>query len=306
MEDEAGNVQPTGQAMSAPLTATLLVDCRNARGEGVHWHPGRRRVFWTDIKGAALWSCDEDGRNVRKRELPANLCDFAFADDGRMIAAFEDGIGWLDPVTGERTIFEPYMPDNPDTRMNDCGLDRQGRFIAGGMDEANRAPIAPVWSVDRGSVRPVIEGVRIANAICFSPDGTQMYFADTPTGQIRRYAYDTFRGQPGDAAVFASFGEGEGKPDGATVDSEGAVWNAVFGGGCVQRFLPDGTRELRVDLPVPNVTNCAIGGRDWRRMFITTARIEMDDDALAAHPDAGGLFVVDLPVPGLPEGTYRR
>lgn len=288
------------------LQATLLVDCKATLGEGVHWSPSRRRLYWSDIKGAALWSCNEDGGAVRQVRLEANLCDFAFADDGRFLAAFEDGLGWLDPVTGERSVFEPYMPDRPGTRMNDGALDRQGRFVVGGIDEIGLERITPVWLVDRGSVKPVLEDVAIANSLAFSPDGTAMYFADTPSGVILRYVYDSLQGIPSDPQVFAEAGTGEGLPDGATVDGEGGLWSARFAAGAVQRYRPDGTRDLRVTVPVPNVTNVAIGGRALRRLFVTTARIEMSETDLAQMPEAGGVFSVDIPVAGLPEGTYRR
>ena len=288
------------------LTASLLVDCKATLGEAVHWHPGRRRVYWSDIEGRVLWSCEEDGARVRQLPLSERLCDFALADDGRFLGAFADGLGWLDPVTGERSLFEPYQPDLPQTRMNDGAVDRQGRFIVGGTDEATQAPVTPVWRVDRGKVSPILSDVAVANALAFSPDGAHMFFADTPTGMILRYAYDVLTGVPGDPVIFAESGPNDGLPDGACIDSKGALWSARFGGGAVQRYLPDGRPDLRVTVSAPNVTNCALGGRGWRKLFISTARAGMDAAALAACPEAGGLFVAEVPDAGLPEGTYRR
>jgi L-arabinonolactonase len=295
-----------GALADMPLEAELLVACDTELGEGVQWHPRHRRVFWTDIKASVLWSCDEHGGRVRRLDLEAPLCSFAFCDDGRMLAAFADGLAWVDPLTGRRRLFEPYQPDRPGTRMNDGALDRQGRFVVGGIDEADRQPVTPVWSVDRGRVREILHNVVIANSTAFSPDGTVMYFADTPEGVIRAYAYNPATGTPSQRRDFAVLAPDEGKPDGSTVDAQGALWNARFGGGSVARYLPDGTPDLVVRVPTPNVTCCALGGRTMRRLFITTARIEMTEDALAAAPHAGGLFVVDVPVRGLVPGTYRR
>jgi L-arabinonolactonase len=288
------------------LEATLLVDCRNDLGEGVQWNPRRRRLYWTDIRGAVLWSCDPQGGALKRVDLEVSVCSFSFSDDGRILAAFADGIGWLDPRTGTRNLFEPYMPDAPGVRMNDGTLDRQGRFLAGGIDETDHAPITPVWSVSRGEVRTVIDDVGIANSMAFSPDGSVMYFADSPEAEIRAYDYDIRTGTPSGRRVFATLADHEGLPDGSTVDIEGALWNARFGGGAVARYLPDGTPDMVVRVPVPNVTSCTFGGPLMQRLFITTARIDMTAAELATYPEAGGLYAVDLPVRGILAGTYKR
>ena len=130
-----------------------------------------------------------------------------------------------------------------------------------------------------------------------------MYFADTASTPIFAFDYNPDTGQLCNKRLFVD--SQIGKPDGSTVDAEGALWNTRFGGGCVQRFLPDGTEDSRVALPVPNVTCCCLGGQQMDRLFITTARLAMTEDELAATPSAGGLFYCDLPVSGLEHGTYR-
>lgn len=288
------------------LDAHLLVDCKNGLGEGVQWHPRRRRLFWTDIKGQELWSCDETGGHLKTQTLDAPLCSFAFCDDGRILGAFEDGLAWLDPLTGQRRLFEQYEAEAAGVRMNDGAIDRQGRFVVGGIDEAGTRPITPVWSVDRGRIRVVVDEVATANSTAFSPSGDVMYFADSEEREIRAYDYNPATGTPSKRRSFVALAEGEGKPDGSTVDATGALWNARFGGGAVARYLPDGTLDTVVRVPVPNVTCCALGGPTMRRLFITTARIEMTPDALDANPQAGGLYVVDVPVRGIQQGTYKR
>lgn len=288
------------------LNASLIVDCRNALGEGIQWNAKESRVYWTDIFGNALWSCDEDGQDVRRLELDAGLCAFAFSDADTVLAAFVDGLYWLDLETAKRELIQAYQPENPTSRMNDGGLDRQGRFLVGGIDEDDMKPTTPVWRVTPDGIEDVISGVGCANSICFSPDGTRMYFADTAGPDIFVYDYDPATGIPSNKREFARMSEEHEKPDGSTVDAEGALWNARFEGGCVQRFLPDGTEDIRVSLPVPNVTCCCIGGRDLNRLFITTARLLMTEAELDSKPEAGGLFAVDLDVKGLEHGTYNQ
>lgn len=292
--------------MRAMLQATLLVDCQAELGEAVQWHRASRRVYWTDILGNALWSCREDGSAVRKVDLDASLCDFAFTPDGKMLAAFADGLCWLEPRSGNRRMIEPYDPGNQATRMNDGGLDRQGRFVIGGVHEPERDPVAPVWSISRGKVRTIFSGVGCADGTAFSPDGARMYFADGRTQDIHVYDYDVETGMPSNGRVFAHLRPEHGVPDGSCVDAEGALWNACYGGSAVRRYLADGQADQIVELPVPHVTCCAIGGIRMQRMFITTARRDLDAGERTARPTAGGLYMVDLPVRGLPSGTYRR
>ncbi len=286
-------------AAGGALDATLLVDCGNLLGAAAQWHPRQRRLFWTDIDGRTLWSCDARGHQVRRLPLEDRLCAFAFCGDGRMIAAFADGLAWLDPRSGVRRLFERYMPGTQGVRMNDGAVDRQGRFVVGGHRETPDAPGAAVWSVDRGRIRTLFGDVQTAKSIAFSPDGQTMYFADAPTGEIRACDYNPATGSPGTWALFAQVDPAEGRPGGSCVDADGGVWNARLGGGCVVRHLPDGRRDMVVRLPVPHVTSCAVGGDTMRRLFITTGT---RGDAAGG----GGLYALDLPVRGIPSETYTR
>jgi len=284
--------------------ARLLVDCRNQLGEGIQWNPDDQRLYWTDIYGRRFLSCDENGADVRDTSLDASLCCFAFCDAPRMLSAFADGLYWFDPRTQRRELIEYYQPERPHTRMNDGALDRQGRLVVGGMDEEKNAPITPVWSVAKGAIHKIADNVGIANSIAFSPQGEVMYFTDTVGDGIYRYDYDGATGQISNRQLFTPNSATPGSPDGSCVDHQGGVWNARFAGGCVQRFLPNGTPDLRVALPVPNVTCCALGGRNLDRLFITTAQIGMTKSELADAPTAGGLFYADVPVHGVRQGKY--
>ncbi len=288
----------------ADLTAELLVDCKNQLGEGIQWNADHQRVFWTDIYGNKLASCDENGGDYKELALAAGLCAFAFQTPERLIAAFTDGLYWLDLASGARDLIRAYQPDLVHTRMNDGGLDRQGRFIVGGIDEQAMAPITPVWSVGSDGVREIIPQVGCANSLVFSPDGATMYFADTAGPDLYRFDYDPETGTPSNKRFFARLGEDGGLPDGSTVDAEGGLWSSRFGGWRVQRFLPGGAADTVLRLPVPNVTCCAIGGKEMNRMFVTTARILMEEEALRAMPQAGGIFAAELSVAGIAPGRF--
>lgn len=289
----------------SPVPA-LIVDCRNTLGEGVVWSAEEQALFWLDIEEAELWRYDPATGARRTWVLPERAGSFAFRRNGELIMAFASGFAFYHLASGRRTPIAVVEPDLP-TRFNDGRCDRQGRFIAGTMDESGEEqPIASVYRVGRDlAVTRIIDGVRISNGLAFSPDGRTMYFADTPQRVIRAYDYDPRNGRLSNGRIFHRLADGTGLPDGSTVDAEGCLWNARWQGHRVVRHRPDGTVDRVIELPVPNVTCVALGGPDLDTLYITTARQGMSDAALKAAPSAGGLFAVPAGVRGLPEPVFQ-
>jgi len=286
------------------MKANLLIDARNRLGEGIQWNAAHRRVWWTDIMGRMLWSCDADGGAVETLATPSRLGCFAFDPDNRILAAFEDGVYAWDIEADRLDLLAPFEPDHPSSRMNDGRCDRQGRFVAGGIDEESDRATSSVIRYAGEVAETVIAGVNCANGICFSPDGAWMYFTDSPTRTILRYPYDPETGTMGAGREFHALPSGDGVADGACVDADGALWSARWGSGRVQRILPDGSAGMAVTVDAPQVTCACFGGPDLDRLYITTAREGMDEDALAAAPLSGGLFVAEPGMRGLPEARF--
>lgn len=287
------------------MKAELLVDAKCILGEGVQWNPDHGRIWWTDIHGRALWSCDADGGSVERIETVERLGSFAFDPENRILAAFESGLFAWDPERDRLERLTDFEPDHKTSRLNDGRCDRRGRFITGGIDEDGMKPTSSLIRYD-GAVEVLETGIGVANSICFSPDGRWMYFADTPTKIIRRYPYDPESGALGPAETFFACEERSGFPDGSCVDAEGALWNARFWGGRVQRIMPDGTEGERVDVAAPQVTLACFGGKRLDRLYITTARENLSDAQTAEAPLSGGLFIAEPGVVGLPEDRYAK
>lgn len=293
--------------MPDTVQARLLLDCRNVLAEGIQWHAEQKKLYWTDIHGRALWCCNADGGEAIKIAVPKRVGSFAFTEQDTILLAHEDGLAHFDPGTGQLTDILQTEPDLPGTRLNDGRCDRDGRFIYGGLDEESLRPISAVYSYDGGKAsKRLIGDVGCTNSLCFSPDGETMYFADSSGRKIFRHTYDRKTGTLSGRQMFAELNGTEGAPDGSCVDAEGAVWNAQFEGGCVQRFLADGTRDLRVDLPVSQVTLACFGGENLDRLFIATAREGFSAERERTQPTAGGIYVADLKgIRGLPEERFR-
>jgi sugar lactone lactonase YvrE len=213
------------------------------------------------------------------------------------------------PETDERADHGFVLPGWPRVRLNDGRADPLGNFWVGSMKnnveaDGESGDVADgegiLYRIDpAGRVSEWHTGLGIANTLCWSPDRSGFYFADTLHNVIWRYDYDAARGAISNRTVFfRDFARG--LPDGSAIDAEGYLWNCRYGGGCIVRIASDGTVERIVEMPAANVTTAAFGGSDRRSLYVTTALGTRRGDRLA-----GSLFRLDAPAPGLPENRAR-
>ncbi|AJY40631.1 MULTISPECIES: SMP-30/gluconolactonase/LRE family protein [Burkholderia] len=281
----------------AAAAATLLVDCRNALGEGATWCDATRALYWVDIEGARLWRWRAagayGGAATDSWEMPERIACFALTDDpdvllvglASRIAFFDTRRRALAPVVD----VEPELP----TRVNDGRCDRAGAFVFGMKDEGGGASPRAVGgyyrlNADLSLQRLALPPAAIANGIAFSPDGSAMYFCDSPTREIQVCDY-----RPGGGVdrvrSFVRLADADGEPDGSTVDASGGVWNAQWGGARVVRYDAQGVETDRIAVPTPQPSCVALDGDG--RLYVTSARVGLDGGALARDPGAGGVFV---------------
>jgi L-arabinonolactonase len=287
--------------------AEIVVRGENKLGEGIVWSPAHHEAQWTDIHGKAFWSFNPSTGAAKSVALPERLACFAPLGGSRLLAGFASGLAGFDHASGDRDEIAAIEADLPTTRLNDGKLDRRGRLVFGTMDESkDERPIGRVWSYDGAAPRVLFEGVRISNSIAFSPDGRRMYFADTPQRVIWRYDYDNDSGEISNRQVFVEVAAAHGYPDGSTVDADGCLWNAEWGGGRVTRYTPDGKIDRVVSLPCSQVTCCAFGDVNLTTLFITSARGGLDEAKLKAEPEAGAMFAIDVGVKGLADTPFAK
>jgi sugar lactone lactonase YvrE len=267
-------------------------------GEGPVWDPRIGRVVWVDIPNRTVFASDPADGSTTRRLLPKAVGVVLPRASGGYVAALEDGFYAL-PDEGEPELIAPVEADDPRTRFNDGEVDPQGRVWAGTMGWRFEPGIGSLYRFDPGgTVTRMVEGVTISNGLGWSPDGLTMYYVDTPTSRIDRFDFDPVRGDIDGRREFVTIRQGGGRPDGLTVDSEGAVWVATWPGYGVHRYVPDGTLDAVLPLPVSNVSSCEFGGADLRDLFITSAWENLSDEARAAQPLAGSLFHTRVDVPG--------
>jgi sugar lactone lactonase YvrE len=190
------------------------------------------------------------------------------------------------------------IPEPAHNRTNDGTVDALGRLWLGTMDDDERLATGAVWCLDRGVLHRAGGGAVVTNGPAVSPDGQFLYWADSGERTIHRHRLGP---EPilGPGEVFLRLGEDEGFPDGIVVDSEDCLWVALWDGWGVRRYAPDGRLLLHVPLPCARVTKLAFGGPDLATAYVTTARVGLDEEALAQQPLAGSLFSFAAPAAGV-------
>jgi sugar lactone lactonase YvrE len=284
--------------------ARLLYEHDAFVGEGPVWDPRTGRLIWVDIPNNHVFTTDPSTGETSRRELDRSVGVVLPRAAGGYVAALQDGFYVL-PVDGAPELIAAVEADNPATRFNDGEIDPQGRLWAGTMGWEAEPGAGSLYRLDPdGSVRRMLEGVTISNGLGWSPDGTTMYYVDTPTMRIDRFDFDPVGGDISGRREFVTIRYGGGRPDGLTVDSEGAVWVATWPGYGVHRYTPDGTLDAVIPLPVSNVSSIELGGPDLCDAFITTAWELLSEEEHAEQPLAGSLFHARVEVPGRPRVPF--
>ena len=283
------------------MNATVLDPRACHLGEGAFWHSLRRQFFWFDIVNGHLLSQDRTGPRLWK--FPEMVSAAGWVSEDVLLIAGERDLFLFDLETEEVESLALLEADNPRNRSNDGRADRQGGFWIGTMAKASpdRKGAGAIYRFFKGELRLLFPGISIPNAICFSPDGTLAYFADTMAQTIWKIALDADGWPVGNREIFHDFTGTDNYPDGAVTDAAGNVWNAQWGSSRVAAYSPDGTFLREVAVGAPHSSCPAFGGADLTTLYCTTALEGMSAAAIAAHPDADKVFVTTGVAKGLPE-----
>jgi D-xylonolactonase len=274
-------------------------DIRDTLGEGTHWSARDQSVYWVDILAPALNRLSLSDGSVARWAMPEPLGWVAERHGGGFVAGFKNGFAYIDLAPfAIRPIADPE-PHFPGNRMNDGKVDANGSIWCGTMDMAEEADTGSLYRLDPDGRWSVMDsGYRVPNGPTFSPDNQFLYHSDTARRVIYRFLRQA-DGSISDRTPFIHFGEDDGHPDGMTVDAQGGLWVAHWGGGRVSRFLPDGTLDRSIALPARQVTNITFAGEKLDRMFVSSAATGLPDS-----PYDGAFFEVASGATGLPTNLY--
>lgn len=292
--------------MSPDSPVKVVLDARATLGEGALWHPVENKLYWVDIEGRVLHIFDpESGKDVTfpTGERVGTVVPIA---GGGALVALQNGIHKINTGTGDMTLITDPIK-NPEIRFNDGKCDPAGRFWVGTMALDSEKGAAVLYRMDADQrVHQMLDNVTVSNGIAWSADKKTMYYVDTPTATVRAFDYDNETGAISNGRVVIRVAEGEGFPDGMTIDAEGKLWIAMWGGSGVARYDPlTGQLMEKIDVPAPHTTSCAFGGKNLETLYITTARTGLGEETLEKFPHSGALFAVKPGVKGVPAEFYK-
>ena len=281
-----------------------------AVGECPLWHAEEAALYWVDIDAFTVHRLDPASGEHRSWLLASEPASLAMCAGGGLMVALRSGFAHLNTVSGELTPVADAPYDPATTRFNDGRVDAAGRFWVGTLYEPRDKQAAQMFCLQHGKVRQIWSGgMTVSNGLAFSPDQRSLYHADTTTHRIDRYGFDLATGALSGPERFQQFSTDKannygGRPDGAAVDSEGAYWSAMFEGGRLLRFAPDGALLQEVKLPLRCPTMMAFGGADLRTLYITSASHKRSAEERAQYPLTGCVLSMRVDVPGRVEHAY--
>lgn len=290
------------------MSVEMWINADHRLGESVIWHVARATYIWVDLLEPALFDHDPRTGVTRRRalDLPPPIGSIAATTDPRLLVlAHRGGLSLLNIDT---LALAPYCdPEGGRDAIiyNDMKCDRFGRLWVGTSHEKESEPRGALWCVkDRKTWALGDCGFAIANGPAFSPDGRTLYFNDSGGRQTLAYDIDADDMHPRRRRVLHRYAEAEGLPDGITVDADGNIWTAQWGGARLIQLSPGGDVLRQFEVPAWNVTTLCFGGEDLNSIKITSARDGMSAEAAARFPLTGSLFQLSCGVTGLPEPLF--
>jgi sugar lactone lactonase YvrE len=288
-------------------------------GEGPYWVPAESALLWVDIVGGLLHRTQIPSGSTTSVDLGLVTAVFP-VQGGGLLYAGKDRLMLREPARGQsggyRERAVAAAPAHPMVRFNDGSVDPVGRVWVGTMHDGETKPLGTLYRLDprpaggSGSryeavLTPVALRATVSNGLAWSPDGTRLYYADSPTRRLDVFDYDLATGEATGRRMFTDLSGYDGFPDGLTVDADGYVWVCMWDGSAIRRFAPSGTQDAVVPVPVGRPTSVAFGGADMADLFVTTASVDLSAAELAAQPLAGRLLQLRPGPVGLPSTTEQ-
>ncbi len=287
------------------MEAQLIYDAKAELGEGPLWLPSTHELLWVDINKGEVHSLNTISlQDTIIYKGHRTSCVVMVSEEELMIADTDELI-LFNRMSNTSTLFLQLDFNVPNVRFNDGKVDPYGRLWIGTMEMNVRPNKGNLYRINENKeVALMISEVTISNGIAWSLDHKTMYYIDTVDQVV--YAYDfNEQSEISNRRIVVRIPTEKGAPDGMTIDEQGNLWVAMWGGHAVLCFDPNTGLQLQeIKLTVPHITSCTFGGTHNKTLYITSARTDISEEKLKEYPSSGGLFSIDLPFHGVIENQF--
>jgi sugar lactone lactonase YvrE len=285
------------------MKASLLYPSQCFLGEGPTWHVERNSCFWVDIENGVLYEFDWMNHSVRSWEFEYKVSVVIQCKKNKLVLGLNGGIASFDLESEKLVWLADIEKELTRHRCNDGACDSHGRIWIGTMDMQTREGAGSLYCIDKDlSIRKKLGNVTISNGLAWSLDNKRLYFIDSPTQKIQSFIFNEATGEIKFENDVIHIPPEMGTPDGMTIDEEGMLWVAHWGGFGIYRWNPaNGEFIEKVEVPAPNVTSCTFAGDNLDHLVITTARQDLNEEQLKQYPLSGDVFFIKTAVKGVRE-----
>ena len=284
-----------------------LFDAQAKVGESPVWCAQEQALYWVDIFEPAIYRFEPATGASQRWMMPAQVGSIGLRERGGAVVALRTGFHLFDFDTAQLTLIGDPEPHLLMTRFNDGKVAPDGRFWVGTMDDRmDKQPVGALYRLDPDFTwHRCVAGFRGSNGLAWSPDGRTMYHSDSRIGTIHAYDYDLATGAISKRRIFAEQTAKSGRRDGAATDVEGYYWSAGVTRGVLNRWSPTGQLERQIELPCTAPTMPCFGGAEMKTLYVTSLTRGQPPEKLAAKPHSGGLFALEVEVPGVPVAKFK-
>jgi sugar lactone lactonase YvrE len=284
------------------MEAEILYPSGCQLGESPAWHSERESCFWVDIEGRSLHEYKWLEKSLITYQLDYRVSLVIPGKNDEVMLGLQGGIGKFNLESRTLTWVTDLKINWEHLRCNDGICDSKGRLWIGTMAMDFASGAGSVYCIDKNKkIHKRIPKVSISNGMAWSNDNKRLYYIDSLTRRISSFFYKEQSGEIVFEKVALHIPEAMGLPDGMTIDEEGMLWVALWGGFGVGRFnMNTGKRVAFIKVPAPHVSSCSFAGKDLDHLVITTAKEGMTPEDIVKYPESGNVFIVKPGVKGVP------
>lgn len=281
-------------------TAKVLFPSGCILGEGPMWHVKRKSCFWVDIERGLIYEYNWSIGLTYTYEVK-NKVSLILEGEEELIVCLQGGIFTFDLALQSFTLVTGLEENWATHRCNDGICDHKGRLWISTMEAGHLPGAGSVYRVDdQNFYQKYIEQATIPNGMAWSNDHKRLYYIDSAYPCIQAFLYNENTGAICFEKMVVTIPEHLGIPDGMTIDHEGMLWIALWGGYGVGCFdAESGEMVDFINVPAPYVTSCSFVGEKLEHLMITTAIADMTAEEILEFPESGHTFIVETKTRGV-------